>query len=116
MEKCLYYKSTAEDKERAKELVKEFVSLVGHLPMGMERILTAAYEKDFTKDTIYTYDKAWHVLENMAAEANKKRFSIYTSQMEALALCPLYNSLQAEMNYLSGIFREFEQIGIYVDQ
>ena len=115
MEKCLYYKSTADDKERIKDIVNSYIELVGHLPSDQERLIPQAYELDFTPDRIKVYNVAWNLLEEMLGRINMKKFSIYTSGVDELALRDLYQRVRAEQSRLSGIFREFEQMGIYVD-
>lgn len=113
MKKHLYYEVEPEDKKRVNSLVKRYVDLVGHLPMEAERILPAAYEKNFDSKTIHNYDKAFNVMEEMLGRINMKRSGC--DAITDMSLRSLYREIRAEEECLSAIFQEFEAIGIYVD-
>lgn len=119
MKKHLYYEVLPEDKERVTDLAERYVKLVGHLPIGMERILPAAYDKDFTDKTIHNYGKAFNVMEEMLGQINiakgESKLQFPTERKKFTELQDLYNDIRAEQNYLTSIFREFEGLNIYTD-
>lgn len=114
MNKKLYYQVTDDDKVRVQSIVDKFNELVGGPLRDRTSLILAVYETDFTESTIHGYDEAWHIMENMLMDVNVAKLTTY-SQSVREALSGLYYDIRLEQSILSGIFREFEQMGIYCD-